>query len=309
MYADAVIEGGGVKAIGLVGAIYEAEQQGYKWRRLAGTSAGSIIATLLAAGYTAQELKKEMMSLDFSKFTQKNMYQCIPVAGDFLNLMHHYGIYSSDYIEKWVSDKLHVKGIRTFRDLDTTLYIIASDITSGEILVLPNDLKNYGIDPDSFEIAKAVRMSSSIPYFFQPVKLKIEEQRKKEIHYIVDGGLLSNFPVWIFDNEQTPRWPTFGFRLVSEKSGQPHKINGLLSLSYALISTMIEAHDSYHIKEQDFVRTMMVPTLGIKATDFHITKKQSEELFEAGVQSGKRFFDSWSFHQYVIKYRVKNKLI
>ena len=52
--ADAVFEGGGVKGIGLVGAVAVAEEKGYHWVNVAGTSAGAIVATLLAAGYTAQ---------------------------------------------------------------------------------------------------------------------------------------------------------------------------------------------------------------------------------------------------------------
>jgi NTE family protein len=54
--ADAVFEGGGVKGIGLVGAVTVMEERGYRWMNLAGTSAGAIVASLLAAGYTGPEL-------------------------------------------------------------------------------------------------------------------------------------------------------------------------------------------------------------------------------------------------------------
>ena len=57
LYADAVFEGGGVKGIGLVGAVAVAEEKGYRWMNLAGTSAGAIVDTLIAAGYTAEEMK------------------------------------------------------------------------------------------------------------------------------------------------------------------------------------------------------------------------------------------------------------
>ena len=308
MYADAVIEGGGVKAIGLVGAIYEAEKRGYKWKSLAGTSAGAIIASLLAAGYSAEELKQEIMTLDYSKFNQKKAIQYIPFLGDFIQLMFYYGIYEGEYIEEWVKEKLSAKGVRTFKDLDRTLYIIASDITSGEMLTLPNDLTSYGINPDTFEIAKAVRMSVSIPYYFQPVKLKSESE-KPITHYIVDGGLLSNYPVWIFDNPQNPRWPTFGFRLVSKNSNKPNKIAGPITLGIALIDTMLDAHDMKHIKEQDYVRSILVPSLGIKATNFNISKEESTQLFNAGMEAGNKFFEKWSFSQYVIQYREPKSIV
>lgn len=56
--ADAVFEGGGVKGIGLVGAIAVAEEYGYRFVNVAGSSAGAIVAALLAAGYSAAEIKK-----------------------------------------------------------------------------------------------------------------------------------------------------------------------------------------------------------------------------------------------------------
>lgn len=308
MNADAVIEGGGVKAIGLVGSIYEAERRGYKWNKLAGTSAGAIIASMLAAGYTAEELKKEILELDYNKFVEKEGIGYIPLAGNVINLWTKLGIYSGNYLEEWIRERLLVKGVKTFGDLEKTLFIIASDITSGQILVLPEDIKNYGIDPASFEIAKAVRMSASIPYFFQPVKI-IPNNYKLDTHYIVDGGLLSNYPVWIFDNPKSPRWPTFGFRLVSKKTGKPNKVNGPFSMGIAIINTMLDAHDTMHIKEQDYVRSILVPTLGVGTTDFNISTEDSNRLFEAGVTSAKMFFDKWSFSQYVIKYRSGKTII
>ena len=66
--ADAVFEGGGVKGLGLVGALTVAEENGYTdWRRVVGTSAGAIVASLLAAGYSAEELKEILMDLEYSE--------------------------------------------------------------------------------------------------------------------------------------------------------------------------------------------------------------------------------------------------
>lgn len=303
MYADAVIEGGGVKGIGLVGAIYEAEKKGYKWKRIAGTSAGAIIASMLAAGYTAEELKEEIMQMDYKKFVIKKGIGHIPILGELINIWRYYGIYSGDFIEAWVREKLMAKGIRTFGDLRKTLYIIASDITDGEILVLPKDITRYGLDPDSLDIAMAVRMSASLPYFFQPVKLLGKNRNKRAIHYIVDGAILSNYPVWIFDQRSIPKWPTFGFRLVSKKNNQPHSIQGPFSLGYALITTMLEAHDTMHIKEEDYVRSILVPSLDIKMIDFDISQEQSERLFISGVKAARQFFNQWNFNQYIVNYR------
>lgn len=52
----------------------------------------------------------------------------------------------------------------------------------------------------------------SIPVYFEPVRWENPETGKE--HIIVDGGLLSNFPVWLFDADGEPDWPTFGLLLV-----------------------------------------------------------------------------------------------
>jgi predicted acylesterase/phospholipase RssA len=98
------------------------------------------------------------------------------------------------------------------------LRVIASDVSEGRMLVLPDDIEDYEdedgrpLTRDTFPIARAVRMSMSFPYFFEPVTLR----RNGEPHLIVDGGLLSNFPIFLFDGDKPPlrRW-TFGFRLFS----------------------------------------------------------------------------------------------
>ena len=53
LQADLVLEGGGVRGIGHVGALSVMEEQGYSWQHIAGTSAGAYVAALLAAGHSA----------------------------------------------------------------------------------------------------------------------------------------------------------------------------------------------------------------------------------------------------------------
>ena len=72
MKCDAVFEGGGVLGIGLVGAAKAIEAAGYEFSRLAGSSAGAIVAALLAAGYNCDEIENEIKQLDYTKFRQKH---------------------------------------------------------------------------------------------------------------------------------------------------------------------------------------------------------------------------------------------
>lgn len=297
MQADAVFEGGGVRALGLAGALQVAEEKGYQWNRLAGTSAGAIVASLLAAGYRGEEIIEIMLEEDFLKLIPTTVLSRVPLVGPALRLWFRYGLYSSRFLERWIHDLLAQRNIVTFGDLkERKLSIIASDISRGTLLVLPDDLEEYGYKVDTFPIARAVRMSCSIPFFYEPSKMMHVPSAKRS--YIVDGGMLSNFPVWLFDREN-PRWPTFGFRLVSETAGEEHHISGPITLLRAMIYTMLEAHDNRYIKEQDKVRTILVPTLNVRAIDFHIEREQREKLVQAGVDAANQFFRNWTFAQYL----------
>jgi len=170
------------------------------------------------------------------------------------------------------------------------------------MLILPQGVTDFGIRPEDLNVATAVRMSMSLPFFFEPVTIK--NFRTNQVSYIVDGGLLSNFPVWLFDTEgNIPEWPTFGFKLVEPGEGTPQKIRGPISLLKALFSTMSQAHDARYIKDADFVRTIPIPTLDVKTTDFDLKREKSEALYQSGRQAAEKFFNTWNFTKYVSEYR------
>lgn len=300
MWADAVFEGGGVKGIGLVGALTVAEKKGYKWKNVAGTSAGSIIAALTAAGYTGEELYKILLELDFMSFLPKTIYNRVPFVGPAFRLWIKKGIHSGDALQRWLELRLAEKGVRTFQDLKSGigLKIIASDLTQKMLMILPDDLPSYGHDPGTFSIAQAVRMSCSIPFFFDPVMLYHAPSGKYSC--IVDGGVLSNFPVWIFDADQ-PRWPTFGFNLISleEQKNPIADISGPLSMFLSMFYTMMDAHDNRYIRSKDQVRTISVPTLDVKITDFGLSEEKKQSLYQSGIKAAEEFFQGWTFDLYL----------
>lgn len=323
--ADAVFEGGGVKGIGLVGAVSEIEKAGYELENLAGTSAGAIVASLLAAGYSATELKKELEQLDYNNFKDEGLLDKLGFVGKSLSIGFEYGIYEGEFFEDWLERLLFAKGKTTFGDIrteyeeDTYRYkfqAIAADITDRRLLVLPGDLKLFGINPDEFSISRAVRMSMSIPFFFEPVELKDTSGRK---HFIVDGGLLSNYPIWLLDDgTENPPWPTFGFKLMEPgkrelKEARRNPINNPISFLKAIVGTMLDAHDSYHISKSkgDYDRTIGIPTViqindirkEIGTTDFGITQEESQALYENGVEVAEKFLASWDFEDWKRKYR------
>ena len=325
--ADAVFEGGGVKGIGLVGAISEIEKAGYVFENLAGTSAGAIVASLLAVGYSAAEIKNELERLHYNDFRDEGLLDQLGLFGKSLSIGFEYGIYEGEFFEDWLERLLVAKGKTTFGQIKTKykddkykykFQAIAADISDRRLLVLPNDLKLFGINPDGFSISRAVRMSMSIPFFFEPVELRDTSGRK---HFIVDGGLLSNYPIWLLDDgSDDPPWPTFGFKLMEPDKRELQKakrnpINNPISFLKAIVGTMLDAHDSYHISKSkgDYDRTIGIPTVvtingndkEIGTIDFSITPKESQALYENGVEVAKKFLETWDFDEWKEKYRQK----
>ncbi len=301
---NAVFEGGGVKGIALAGAIRAAEQLGFTFSKVAGTSSGAIVASMLAAGYTAEEMKELILQTPFGKLVRPSDWMRIKWIGPPIRLLLYRGLYSGDPLEHWVRDLLAAKHIHTFADIpEGKLRIVASDISEGRLMVLPDDLPKYGIDPGSFPIARAVRMSASIPYFFEPVILR--DSLRVPV-YVVDGGLLSNFPLWLFDGvgasvkkDALPSsTPTVGFQLVGRNAMVPRTVNGPFTMLYALFATMMEAHDERYIEDENRFRTIKIPTLGIRTTQFDLSLEASMGLYESGLRAGRKYFDKWSLSTY-----------
>lgn len=315
--ADAVFEGGGVKGIALAGAIAAAESLGVEWQRVAGTSAGAITACLLAAGYTGEELIPILADeMEFDKFMDEDFLDKIPFLGKIASAVFEKGIYEGDYFEEWMTEKLAAKGVDTF-DLfmdatgNSRLKLIASDVTRREMIVIPDDLPKYGIDPTQFSVARAARMSMSIPYFFEPVELTVQtpyddnHKRKRRKCFVVDGGLLSNFPVWLFDAEEgkAPQWPTYGFKLMEPDSNKPSPSKWPHQFIMSLVSTMLDAHDKAYIDQANYERTIGIPTMGIQTTQFDLTQEDKNLLLRSGQEAAIHFFETWNFDKHNSAYR------
>jgi NTE family protein len=321
---DLVFEGGGVKGIGLVGALSVLEEREFVAQNLAGTSAGSIVATLLAAGYSAAELHDVILALDFRRFEDRRWEDRVPLVGTPLSILKDQGIFEGQAFYDWISGLLAAKGKRTFRDLvhpdfaEDERYryrvnVIASDLTAHRLLVLPHDARAFGIAPDDLDIALAVRMSMSIPFFFEPVRL-VDPLTGTE-HLIADGGVLSNFPVWIFDSDGEPAWPTFGLLLVEPDPTsslgsripeyQPSKrwIGGTIGYAKSLIQTMLEAHDRLYVGKADFARTIPIETLGVGTTEFDLSPQRAEALYQSGREAATAFLATWDFDAYIEEFR------
>jgi NTE family protein len=146
----------------------------------------------------------------------------------------------------------------------------------------------------------------SIPFFYEPVRLRDHVTERDAC--LVDGGMLSNFPIEVFDrHDRPPRWPTFGIKLSARRDaalGQQYETRGLFGLTRALVGTMTSFHDRLHIDDPAVVaRTIFVDTMRVKATDFDLTRDSVETLYDGGRRAAERFLETWDFDQYLANWR------
>ena len=339
--ADAVFEGGGVLGTAFLGAVRVCHEIGIKWHALAGTSAGAITATLLATDMNVDQLESIIGRLDTMQFlTQKTSR--LTFNGDPGDDLTHpvllltnlamtgaLGQYSSEPFRAWMDEILKWVGKPTFGDIwdrsrevsDRQLKVVVSDITRGEMKVLPDDLETSvrtslggamvarpeyraPLTPRQrqFSVAEAVRLSMSIPFFFEPGTLDHPTEGRSRI---VDGGILSNFPLWLYDDDtpgKPPAWPTFGFRLIDRADAQPAPIETATDLLAAMMKTTMVARDRRYLSQRHQGRAIEIDLTGlpVTATQFGLSNDMKDQLYARGYMAAKEFFSTrWNWRRHL----------
>lgn len=325
-FKNLVFEGGGVKGIAYVGAMQVLAMENILEQivRVGGTSAGSINAVLFAAGYSNTEVLKILKSLDFNDFKDDSW----GALRDMRRLRAEFGWYKGDYFRDWIGELLKKKtgsANITFKSLvehsGKELFVYASNLSTkfGEVYSPEHAPRMRVVD--------AVRRSMSIPLFFRAVRDDRED-------VFVDGGVINNYPVKIFDRQKyledgsleripdyykkeneklkhiSPRSSpyiynkeTLGFRLDSAKEigvfrdGETPKnveIDHFLDYTMQLVKTVLAAQDSQHLHSDDWQRTVYIDTLGVGTTDFDLSDKLKQALVKTGKEHARRYLDWWS---------------
>ena len=313
--ADLVLEGGGVKGLGTAGAVMGLLDAGWTFPRVAGTSVGALAAAFAAAGADAGTFRDVLGRLDLRKIPDRRVP--LPLISEGISLAVSRGAYAGDWIHRWLSRELDALGVRTFADLRrddpdddpalTTpdhryrLVVMATDVTNGRLLRLPWDYPKFGLDPDEQLVADAVRMSLSIPFYFEPCTLRNPLTGAEAT--IVDGGVLSNFAIEIFDRTdgRAPRWPTFGVRLLPDLPaglGDLVPFFGLpmlpaVRLLEQVVATALVGRDQTHLDRPGVrERTMTVDTSGTAITEFGIGATERGALIARGGDTAHEFLRS-----------------
>jgi NTE family protein len=294
-YEYIIFEGGGVKGLAYCGALQILEDKGIlqNIKGYAGTSAGAITATLCAIGYNSNEITNIIKKIDFSKFLDNDM---TGIFGDIYKLCKDYGEHSGNCFHKTMSSLIEDKTGNinyTFgnlwKDKKINLVIVATNLNN-----LKSMYFSYINYPD-MPIADALRMSMSIPFLFYPVKF--------EDNIYIDGGLIDNYPLHVFDGDYPGDPKTsvdisdynnkvLGLKLITPNEEcnyqlyKPLKINSVKQFSYAILETLIAANERKYIKSNYWKRTLPIYiTKNISSIDFNLTGCQKENLIKDGINS------------------------
>ncbi|WP_298436170.1 patatin-like phospholipase family protein [Geobacter sp.] len=323
-FRNLVFEGGGVKGVAYLGALAVLREKGVLdgITRVGGTSAGAITALLVGMGYGPDQIEAEVRSLDFTKFLDDSF----GIVRDTDRLLHDFGWYKGDAFREWAGRMIGqrtgnsestfgevagMKGAKGFRDL----YFIGTNLSTGFAEVFSAE------HTPRMCVADAVRISMSIPLFFAA-------KRGVRGDVYVDGGVLDNYPVKLFDRQKyvevhahptdyyTERntllnqagktvspyvynEETLGFRLDSaseiavfrDQAEPPHReIGDFFDYVKGLVATVLNVQEGQHLHSDDWQRTIYIDTLDVGATDFDISDDRKNELVASGRSGAERYF-------------------
>jgi NTE family protein len=298
-FKNLVFEGGGVKGVAYGGVfeVLEQKQITPQIESVAGTSAGAITATMMSLNYSAAEFTEIMMSLDFEKFEDGSD------LGGPIRLIEDYGWFKGNYflnlmesfIERKTSDAPNAgDGRATFRDFVEKY----KDHHFKKLYVFGTNLSQQAVQEFSYEktpdmaVADAVRISMSIPFFFEARYY----QQNSDDNVYCDGGVLNNYPVDTFDHEytrldpdsgyemlhRTPNQATLGFHFVNP-SQRTSPIKDLRGFTGGVIDAILNIQDIL-LKTNfgDERRTVFIDDLGVKFTDFKLSEQVKRDLIDQG---------------------------
>lgn len=222
------------------------------------------------------------------------------LLGNIVSFAKEGYLYDGDYLEEWVYKVLSMAGIRTFGDLrggivdkvnprGYKMRMTAVDVSRAKVLVLPDDIAYYGMDPDRFEVSRAIRMSTSVPFAFKPVEVNTNENGVIRTYHIIDGGVLDNFPMWLSEDSESV--PLIGVRLDKGEKKKFFSVDTSLNILKTLISFV---HDIGVPKyEYNPDRVIRIDTAKVSFMDFGLNDEEKEYLYKSGQQSAMDFFNGF----------------
>jgi len=320
-YKNLALEGGGIRGLAYPGALKVLEKKGIinNIENVAGTSAGAITALMISLDYSAHEIDSILYTLKFKQFNDGK-----DIFGKIWRVKNEYGVFKGAKFEKWVGELIRNKTGNpnlTFMQLHQLhsndnrfkeLYCTGTNITKQQLQIF-----SWRHTPH-MQIKAAVHISGCIPVYFKPVAInsnwqEVSIKKTKDPYDIyVDGGMLCNYPVNMFDTCISGNNPltcddvkfnskTLGLKL--ERTEQinnfnnnitavaPYKINSINEYTAALLNLMMETlnRKTESIKNEQG-RTIYISHGKISGKLKKVSAATRKQLYDNGVAATEKFF-------------------
>ena len=279
VYKNLVFEGNGAVGVAYCGAIKALEKRNLRKhvQRVCGTSSGSIMSLLVSLNLSAKEIEQTYMELDFKKILDGGLTGIYRLATQF-------GFFKGDYLEKMCQQKIaSVLGNphATFRDFHESQKCLPLSVIACNLSKAKSEVFSYETTPE-FEVAKAIRMSFSIPFIFA--------QKKYLNDLYTDGGVIRAYGIEYFDNldtkngKQFDKSETLGFYMDQRDTFETDRVNSIVGFAKALayIVTVYQQYDDLLRSESNRKRTVFIDSLGIFPFDFSLSDEKKSWLITQG---------------------------
>lgn len=252
------LSGGGIRGIAHVGVLQALEENNIKIEAVAGTSAGSIVATLYAMGYSPYYIY-----LLFKRYAKDiiNIRSKILIRGisNFIknNKTGITGLSDGKIFEKMYEELANKKGFRVIGDIKMPLVISAVDIVEEKEYIFTNCASRKNINDNyitEISIGRAVRASSSFPAVFCPCEFKN--------HVFMDGGVLNNIPTGELKKAYDGKIMSVNFE--SDSVDNSYDIMNIIMKTLDIMGNKLSANS---LQKSDFLLT--IPTDGTGLIDIN----------------------------------------
>jgi len=285
-------EGGGILGVAHTGALVRLFELGglSAIRCVVGTSVGSIISMALACGATTHYIKQKLFDLDLTRFEDGGNF-----IARFLRFIFRYGIHKGNSVENFAEEILtdltqnpDITFLEAYKRFGTHLTITYLSTRHKK-----TKYADHITSPD-LQIKKAVRWSSTIPYFF---KASRRYNQNRLIDLIVDGGVMDNYPLHVLREQHRSPIDILGFKLCDNNEKDEyqaikdntvdqdidHGIPGnIKDFSLRLLDILREQALRYHVKDSDWKLTCKIDIGKYTTTDFNITEEDKLWLYNSG---------------------------
>ncbi len=282
MYTNLAFDGGGARGIAYVGAMRVLEEKDMMKdiKRVVGTSVGSIIATAVALGYTADQMEELLLNKNFNDFKDNSGYIIINVLKFFVN----YGYYRGNEFTKWIEEIIKTKtdnGSITFKqvyeDYGKELIIAGTCLNRKKTIYFNHN------DYPNMTIKEAIRISASIPFFFDAYRFRDE--------VYVDGGITDSYPFGYFNEDDKTLGFKLDFKLLTLQKTQGDRIYWMGDYLYHFMTTVLNRVEQVHVKDYYWKNTVILDALDVGITEFEIPLGKKLALIRIGYDTTKKFLE------------------